>query len=84
MTDRENQILEEFLGTLSRLTIMLIGTFLVLVLVTGCSADSERSRAIDLAVKGSYTPGETIGTRNQIPQGGTDEKSGSTPTMPSD
>jgi len=48
----------------------------------GCSADKDRSRAIDLGVKGSYTPGEMSSTRNQPPQGGIDEKSGSTPTKP--
>jgi len=48
----------------------------------GCSADKDRSRQIDLGVKGAYTlpPGDAAGTRNQVPQGGIDEKSGSTPT----
>lgn len=50
--------------------------------LAGCSADSERSRAIDLAVKGQYVPGELAKTRNQPPQGGIDEKSGQTPTEP--
>jgi hypothetical protein len=51
-------------------------------LLMGCSADSERSRAIDLAVKGQYVPGDVAKTRNQPPQGGIDEKSGQTPTEP--
>lgn len=45
----------------------------------GCTADKDRSRAIDLGVKGSYTPGDAAGTRSQLPHGGIDEKSGSTP-----
>jgi len=52
------------------------------MLLAGCSADSERSRAIDLAVKGQYVPGDVAKTRNQPPQGGIDEKSGQTPTEP--
>lgn len=54
----------------------------VLFLATGCSADKDRSRSLDLAVKGSYIPGETGGTRNQLPHGGIDEKSDPTPTKP--
>lgn len=52
--------------------------------LSGCSADNERSRAIDLAVKGQYVPGDVAKTRNQPPQGGIDEKSGPTPTKPVD
>lgn len=55
---------------------------ILLMLLSGCSADSERSRAIDLAVKGQYVPGDVAKTRNQQPQGGIDEKSGQTPTEP--
>lgn len=48
----------------------------------GCSTDSDRSRSVDLAVKGSYSPGDATGNRIPIPQGGSDEKSRSTPTEP--
>lgn len=57
--------------------VLILGTVLL-----GCSADNERSRAIDLAVKGQYVPGDVAKTRNQPPQGGIDEKSGQTPTEP--
>jgi hypothetical protein len=84
MEDREYKDTELFLDTLLRAGIVFLSAFLVMVLLGGCSADKDRSRAIDLAVKGSYIPGSTAGTRNQIPQGGTDEKSGSTPTSSTD
>jgi hypothetical protein len=50
--------------------------------MSGCGNTSDpRSQAIDLSVKGLYTPGPSeASTRNQIPQGGLDEKSDSTPT----
>jgi type IV secretory pathway TrbL component len=46
------------------------------------SRDDGRSKSItvDLGVKGVFTPGADTGTRNQIPHGGIDEKSGTTPT----
>lgn len=63
--------------------VIALGMLSILASMLGaCSADQDRSRALDLAVKGSYTPGEGNLTRNQPPQGGIDEKSGSTPTKP--
>lgn len=63
--------------------VIALSIFSILAIVLGgCSADKDRSRAIDLGVKGSYTPGEMSSTRNQPPQGGIDEKSGPTPTKP--
>jgi hypothetical protein len=53
---------------------------LAAMVLIGCSTDSDRSRSVDLAVKGSYSPGDTAGTRIPIPQGGSDEKSRSAPT----
>lgn len=47
--------------------------------VAGCSTTNGETRSVDLLVKGSYSPGSAQGTRNQNPQGGTDEKSDSTP-----
>jgi hypothetical protein len=54
----------------------------LMIAVSGCSTTSDRARSLDLAVKGSYSPGPDASTRNQIPQGGTDEKSDSTPREP--
>lgn len=67
------------------LRVMIASSILSISLMSsGCSTDSApRSQAIDLAVKGSYTPGPLdASTRNQTPQGGTDEKSDSTPAKP--
>jgi hypothetical protein len=54
----------------------------IMIMMSGCGNTSDpRSQAIDLSVKGLYTPGPSeASTRNQIPQGGLDEKSDSTPT----
>ncbi len=51
------------------------------IAVVGCSTGDGTSRSIDLTVKGTYFPGLDASTRNQIPQGGTDEKSDSTPAQ---
>jgi len=50
----------------------------------GCTAEKDRSRAVDLSVKGAYSvpPGAADQTRNQLPHGGIDEKSDPTPTKP--
>ena len=63
------------------LTIFSIGLWLLL---SGCSTDTKdpRSQSVDLSVRGSYIPGPGASTRNQTPQGGTDEKSDSTPIQP--
>lgn len=53
-----------------------------MIALSGCSTTGDTPRSIDLAVKGSYTPGSGASTRNQTPQGGTDEKSDSTPAEP--
>ncbi|DAD50550.1 TPA_asm: hypothetical protein [ssRNA phage Gerhypos.3_16] len=66
-------------ATLYRLWYYILVLGLLTIYLAGCSADTDRSRDIDLAVKGSYTPGKATGTRNQVPQGGIDEKSGVTP-----
>lgn len=50
-----------------------------LIALGGCSTTDGNTRSLDLSVKGSYNPGSGAMTRNQIPQGGTDEKSDSTP-----
>lgn len=54
------------------------------LMLSGCSTDNKdpRSQSVDLSVRGSYIPGPGASTRNQIPQGGTDEKSDSTPIQP--
>lgn len=49
--------------------------------LAACSGTTDRTRSLDLGVKGQYVPGPEAPTRNQIPQGGTDEKSDSTPTV---
>ncbi|DAD52037.1 TPA_asm: hypothetical protein [ssRNA phage Esthiorhiza.3_12] len=56
--------------------LLLVGS---LILLAGCSTTSDRARSLDLAVKGSYSPGDAASVRNQTPQGGTDEKSDSAP-----
>ncbi len=53
-----------------------------LIALGGCSTTDGTSRSLDLAVRGSYIPGSGASTRNQTPQGGTDEKSDSTPAQP--
>lgn len=66
--------------------VMIATSLLSFVLIQGgCSQSGPPiSHAIDIAVKGSYIPGSSdASTRNQIPQGGTDEKSDSTPAKPS-
>jgi hypothetical protein len=84
MSNRDHYQTDLFLAFLFR-AVFAVGLLGFIALqVAGCSADKDRSRAIDLGVKGSYTPGEAAGTRNQIPQGGIDEKSGNTPTKPAD
>jgi hypothetical protein len=55
---------------------------IVAMALAGCGTGDDKSRQLNLAVKGSYTPGEAAGTRIPIPQGGSDEKSRSTPTEP--
>lgn len=80
MSNRDYMRQAEMMDTFCKWTIVLSSLLLVAMVVAGCSADKDRPRAIDLAVKGGYTPGEAIGTRNQLPQGGADEKSGSTPS----
>lgn len=50
-----------------------------MLLLAACSTTGDSKRSLDLAVTGSYTQGSQAGTRNQNPQGGTDEKSDSTP-----
>lgn len=65
--------------------VLYAGMGVILALTTACSTgDKPRSQAIDLSVKGSYIPGSDASTRNQKPQGGTDEKSDSTPIQPPD
>lgn len=70
------RIIDSTISTLIVLSILAS----VAILLGACSADNDRARELDLAVKGSYTPGRTNGTGNLIPQGGTDEKSSSAPT----
>lgn len=62
--------------------IVVVGCCTLMIAVSGCSTTSDRARSLDLAVKGYYTPGPEASTRNQTPQGGTDEKSDSTPVEP--
>lgn len=62
---------------------VVFGICLLMLAVSACTTNSVGTRSLDLAVKGSYNPGEASSTRNQNPQGGTDEKSDSTPIEPS-
>jgi len=82
MNTRDSYHADLILAIWIRSIIYLGVTAILVVMLVGCSADSERSRAIDLAVKGQYVPGDVAKTRNQPPQGGIDEKSGQTPTEP--
>jgi len=62
---------------------LLASIFALFAVMAGCSGTSDRTRSLDLGVKGLYVPGPEAPTRNQNPQGGTDEKSDSTPGQPS-
>jgi len=84
MSDRDVERAESLKVTLFHLGCLLALLGFVLFNVTGCSTDQDRSRNFDLAVKGSYNPGNATVARNQLPQGGIDEKSGVTPTKPVD
>jgi len=84
MSDRGWARIEIGLEVLCWMVTYSLAFIIMIFCLIGCSADRDRPRFLDLAVKGSYSPGEAIGTRNQTPQGGTDEKSGSTPTKPVD
>lgn len=64
-----------------RFALLASGIVIIGYIIAGCSSESDRTRSLDLAVKGSYTPGSLALTRNQPPQGGIDEKSGVTPTQ---
>jgi hypothetical protein len=62
--------------------VLVLGMMAIIAMaLAACASDKDRTRSIDLAVKGSYIPGKTSSTGNQIPQGGTDEKSSSAPTV---
>lgn len=82
MNTRDSYYADLILAIWIRGTIYFSFMAILAMMLSGCSADSERSRAIDLAVKGQYVPGDVAKTRNQPPQGGIDEKSGQTPTEP--
>lgn len=60
----------------------LMSALLAMVASLAACGTNDKPRSLDLAVKGLYTPGLDASTRNQIPQGGTDEKSDSTPKEP--
>jgi hypothetical protein len=83
MNVRDGYYTDLYLAFMIRFAIFACFLAILAMMLAGCSADSERSRAIDLAVKGQYVPGDLAKTRNQPPQGGIDEKSGQTPTEPS-
>lgn len=82
MGNRSGYYTDLYIAFLLRLMLFLgMGAIMALIL-GGCADSVIRSHAVDLAVKGTYVPGNAVETRNQIPQGGTDEKSGSTPATP--
>jgi outer membrane protein assembly factor BamD (BamD/ComL family) len=56
--------------------------FLVLTWLAGCSTTNDVNRSLDLSVSGLYNRGQAARTRNQTPQGGTDEKSDIAPVEP--
>jgi hypothetical protein len=82
MSIRDGYYTDLALANLLRLGILLMILGLGALIMTGCSGAGDKPQAVGLAVKGSYTPGTADVTRNQVPQGGIDEKSGPTPTTP--
>lgn len=84
MSNRTDSLIDRTCAFLITTGLLLGSVGLLAFALGGCSADKDRPRSVDLGVKGSYIPGSAIGTRNQPPQGGIDEKSGSTPAGPLD
>lgn len=65
-----------------RLMLLLSLMGIIALWTVGCNTISSGNAPYGVAARAQLEFGEGAGTRNKTPQGGTYEKSGSTPTQP--